>query len=112
MEPLEKVSDILEVAVRIERHATSLYQRLARTAPSPRARDVFSYLAAQELVPPPLDGRARSFEHRPHVLALADRASDASIAAWLEAVTTPTCLASADRIDAPFPQGLSSVVPP
>lgn len=48
MEPLEKISDILEVAVRIERHATSLYQRLARTASSPQARDVFSYLAAEE----------------------------------------------------------------
>lgn len=48
MEPLEKVSDILEVAVRIERHATALYHRLARTAASPQARDVFSYLAAEE----------------------------------------------------------------
>lgn len=48
MEPLERVSDIVEVAVRMERHATALYHRLARAAASPRARDVFSYLAAEE----------------------------------------------------------------
>lgn len=48
MEPLEKVSDVLEVAVRIERHAVALYRQLSRAAPSPQAREVFSYLAAEE----------------------------------------------------------------
>jgi rubrerythrin len=48
VEPLEKISDILEVAVRIERQATALYRALARTAVSPGAQDVFAFLAAEE----------------------------------------------------------------
>lgn len=48
MEPLEKVEDVLEVAVRIERQATALYLKFSREIASPAARDAFSFLAAEE----------------------------------------------------------------
>jgi len=44
----EKAVDILEVAVRIERHSVELYVRLFETVSSPRARELFSLLAAEE----------------------------------------------------------------
>jgi len=44
----EKAVDILEVAVRIERHSVELYAKLFETTGSSRARDLFSLLAAAE----------------------------------------------------------------
>ena len=48
MEPLQKIPDILEVAVRMERQATALYRTLARATASAKAQDVFAFLAAEE----------------------------------------------------------------
>lgn len=44
----EKAVDILEVAVRIERHSIELYVKLLETAKSSRAKELFSLLAAEE----------------------------------------------------------------
>lgn len=44
----KKVEDVLEVAIRVERQGVNLYKRLYEKAASPKARDVFSFLAAEE----------------------------------------------------------------
>jgi rubrerythrin len=41
-------SEVLEVAIRIEREGVSFYTKLSENAVSAAARDVFSYLAAEE----------------------------------------------------------------
>ncbi|HNZ64332.1 MAG TPA: ferritin family protein [Smithella sp.] len=40
--------DVLEVAVRIERHGADFYNKLSSRLETPPAKDVFSFLAAQE----------------------------------------------------------------
>jgi rubrerythrin len=44
----EKAVDILEVAVRIERHSVELYVKLFESVRSSRAKELFSLLAAEE----------------------------------------------------------------
>lgn len=44
----EKPVDILEVAVRIERHSVAFYVKLFGAVRSSRARELFSFLAAEE----------------------------------------------------------------
>lgn len=44
----DTVSDIFEVAVRLERHSVELYAKLLRSVGTSGARDVFSALAAEE----------------------------------------------------------------
>jgi rubrerythrin len=44
----EKAVDILEVAVRIERHSVELYVKFLETVGSSRAKELFSLLAAEE----------------------------------------------------------------
>ena len=44
----KKIDDVLEVAVRIERGGVSFYNRMGDGLKSPQARDVFSFLAAEE----------------------------------------------------------------
>lgn len=41
-------SDVLEVAVRIERHGADFYNKLSSGLVTPPAKDVFSFLATQE----------------------------------------------------------------
>jgi rubrerythrin len=48
MAKIEKISDLLEIAVRIERNGLDFYKALAGSAQHPAARDVFSFLAAEE----------------------------------------------------------------
>ena len=45
---VENLSDILEIAVRIERDGVELYRRLYEKSVSPQAREIFSSLAAEE----------------------------------------------------------------
>jgi rubrerythrin len=44
----KELSDIFEVAVRIERHSVDLYLRLYQTVRSSRAKEVFARLGAEE----------------------------------------------------------------
>src|SRR3989338_10996647 len=48
MVKIEKISDLLEVAVRIERSGMDFYKALSNNATDPNARDTFSFLAAEE----------------------------------------------------------------
>jgi rubrerythrin len=45
---IEKLADVLEVAIRIERQGLELYRKLHETLKDPKERDVFSFLAAAE----------------------------------------------------------------
>ncbi|MGP8154418.1 MAG: ferritin family protein [Smithella sp.] len=44
----KKFADVLEVAVRIERQGADLYNKLSGRLKSTQAKDVFSFLAAEE----------------------------------------------------------------
>ena len=48
MSMFKEPSEVLEVAIRIEREGVAFYNRLSEQAESAAARDVFSYLAAEE----------------------------------------------------------------
>ena len=48
MAKLKKISDVLEVAIRIERNGVNFFNKLYSLVKSPEARDVFSFLAAEE----------------------------------------------------------------
>jgi rubrerythrin len=48
MEKLEKISDCLEVAIRIERNGLDFYKDLSQSVQNSQARDTFSFLAAAE----------------------------------------------------------------
>lgn len=48
MVKIEKISDLLEVAVRIERIGRDFYLALSKSAEDSRARGVFSFLASEE----------------------------------------------------------------
>ena len=48
MSVFKKLSDVLEVAVRIERQGVELYNKLHNTVESSKAKDLFSFLAAEE----------------------------------------------------------------
>ena len=48
MAKIEKLSDLLEIAVRIERNGLDFYKALTHSAENPAAKDTFSFLAAEE----------------------------------------------------------------
>src|SRR3989338_9457020 len=48
MVKIEKISDLLEVAIRIERSGMDFYKTLRNNAKDANARDTFSFLAAEE----------------------------------------------------------------
>ncbi|MFZ5800354.1 MAG: ferritin-like domain-containing protein [Candidatus Omnitrophota bacterium] len=48
MAGVEKISDLLEVAIRIERAGVEFYKTLSDNAQSSGAKDTFSFLAAEE----------------------------------------------------------------
>lgn len=48
MAGVEKISDLLEVAIRIERAGVDFYRALSNNAASSAAKDTFSFLAAEE----------------------------------------------------------------
>jgi len=48
MAKLEKISDCLEVAIRIERIGLDFYKGLSKTAENTQTKDAFSFLAAEE----------------------------------------------------------------
>ncbi|MBN1899632.1 MAG: ferritin family protein [Spirochaetes bacterium] len=48
MANIQKLDDILEVAVRIERRGMEFYKKLADMVQSPQAKDAFLFLAAEE----------------------------------------------------------------
>lgn len=48
MTQISKVEDVLEIAIRLERNGVDFYLFLKENTKSPKAKDVFSYLAAEE----------------------------------------------------------------
>lgn len=48
MSVFKDFSDVLEVAVRVERLGIELYKKLYDTVESPHAKSTFSFLAAEE----------------------------------------------------------------
>lgn len=48
MAKIDKISDLLEIAVRIERNGLDFYKALTSSAENPAAKDTFSFLAAEE----------------------------------------------------------------